>query len=81
LSDRGQVLVPVPTAAESVASAHRRVVVRRALRDPVFHLLGAGFFAQGAAVAVVGVLLVSALRNLGHPASFAAGAAGMLVAG
>jgi len=77
-ADRGEVGQGRSKHAESVAAAHRRVVVRRALRDPVFYLLGAGFFAQGAAVAVVGVLLVSALRSLGHPASFAAGAAGML---
>lgn len=56
----------------------RREVVAVAVRDPAFWMLGGSLLAQGAAVFVMGVLLVSALRDLGHSATFSATAAGML---
>jgi predicted MFS family arabinose efflux permease len=52
--------------------------VRQALRDRSFWLLTAAFVAQAAAVAAVGVLLVTALREAGHPASIAATLSGLL---
>lgn len=55
-----------------------REAIAVALRDPVFWMLGGSLLAQGAAVFVMGVLLVAALRDLGHSAVFAASAAGML---
>ncbi|ACU77429.1 major facilitator superfamily MFS_1 [Catenulispora acidiphila DSM 44928] len=56
----------------------RRKVVAGAVRDPAFWMLGGSLLAQGAAVFVMGVLLVAALRDLGHSATFSAVAAGML---
>lgn len=52
--------------------------VRHAVRERGFWLLAAAFVAQAAAVSAVGVLLVAALRQLGHPATVAATLAGLL---
>ena len=52
--------------------------VRQAVRQPTFWLLAAAFVAQAAAVSVVGVLLVTALRELGLPATVAATVSGLL---
>ncbi|GAA1964880.1 MFS transporter [Catenulispora subtropica] len=60
------------------AAGRREEVVAAALRDPAFWTLGGSLLAQGAAVFVMGVLLVAALRDLGHSATFAATAAGLL---
>lgn len=60
------------------ADQARRAAPRRALRDRVFWLLGAGFIAQTGAVATISVLLVTVLRALGHPPAFAATVAGLL---
>ncbi|GIH79092.1 MFS transporter [Planobispora longispora] len=60
------------------AKARRADLVRAALRGWAFWLLVAAFFAQIAAVAVMGVLLVAYLIALGHSAVLAAGVAGLL---
>jgi predicted MFS family arabinose efflux permease len=60
------------------ADRARREAARRAVRDRVFWLLGAGFIAQTGAVATISVLLVTVLRTLGHPPAFAATLAGLL---
>jgi MFS family permease len=52
--------------------------VRQALRDRSFWLLTGAFVAQAAAVAAVGVLLVTALREAGHGATVAATLSGLL---
>jgi MFS family permease len=52
--------------------------VRVALLERAFWLLTAAFIAQAAAVSAVGVLLVSALRELGQPATVAAAVSGLL---
>jgi MFS family permease len=52
--------------------------VRQALRQTTFWLLAAGFVAQAAAVSAVGVLLVTALRELGQPVTVAATVSGLL---
>jgi MFS family permease len=52
--------------------------IRAALRDRGFWLLETAFAAQGAAVATIGVLLVTYLIKLGHPAAYAAAVAGLL---
>jgi predicted MFS family arabinose efflux permease len=54
------------------------VTVRQALRQNTFWLIAAAFVAQAAAVSVVGVLLVTALRELGQPATIAATVSGLL---
>jgi MFS family permease len=51
---------------------------RAALRDRGYWLLAAAFVSQAAAVAVISVHLVAYLRDLGHPATFAATVAGLL---
>ncbi|GIH96962.1 MFS transporter [Planobispora siamensis] len=56
----------------------RAGAVRAALRGRAFWLLAAAFFAQTAAVSVIGVLLVAYLITLGHSPMFAAGTAGLL---
>jgi predicted MFS family arabinose efflux permease len=54
------------------------VAVGLALREGTFWVLTAAFVAQVAAVAAVGVLLVTALRELGQPATIAAAISGLL---
>ncbi|HEX2314632.1 MAG TPA: MFS transporter [Thermomonospora sp.] len=67
-----------PARRTAEDAAERRTIARAALRDPVFWLLGAAFFAQSAAVAVVAVHLVAYLVELGHRAAFAATVTGLL---
>jgi MFS family permease len=67
-----------PRAEPARPSRARRAAVRAALRDPTYWLLAAVFLAQAAAVAVISVHLVAYLRDLGHPAGFAATIAGLL---
>lgn len=67
-----------PKKTDAGAEDRREAVVAAALRDPAFWTLGGALLAQGAAVFVIGVLLVSALRGYGHSPTFAATAAGGL---
>lgn len=70
---------PTRTAHPTTAKAPDRAeIIRRAIHDPVFWLLGAAFIAQTCAVAAISVLLVSVLRGLGHSPGFAATTAGLL---
>ena len=72
---------PVRTAATGRSgdlTMDRRVLIRGAVRDPVFWLLGGSFVVQAVAVAAVSVLLVAMLRALGHSPGFSASAAGLL---
>ncbi|WP_155368439.1 MFS transporter [Catellatospora vulcania] len=64
--------------AAAVDHTARRAAVRGALRHRGFWLLTAAFVVHGSAVAVVSVHLISCLISLGHPAAFAATAAGLL---
>jgi MFS family permease len=69
--DRRSGREPRPRSADGAS-------VRQAVRERGFWLLAAAFVAQAAAVSAVGVLLVAALRQLGHPATVAATLAGLL---
>ena len=69
---------PADRTAAPSSTAHRGQAVRRALSDPGFWRLAAAFVAHTAAVASVGVLLVSYLRQAGHPPTVAASLAGLL---
>lgn len=68
----------VTATGSADAGSDRSVLLRGALRDPVYWLLAAGFIAQAAAIAAVSVLLVAMLRAFGHSAGFAATVAGLL---
>jgi len=81
--------VAVPLHALSLPAVQRRHTPRRtpaattgslqrALTDRAFWLLLTAFASQGAAVAVIGVLLVTYLVRLGHTPLFAATVAGLL---
>jgi predicted MFS family arabinose efflux permease len=59
-------------------SAHRRAVVRAAVRDSRFWFLAAAFVAHAAAMTSMTVHLVGYLASRGHPATFAATVAGLL---
>lgn len=48
------------------------------MRDPRFWILAAALIAHGAATSTIGVHLVGYLTSRGHPATFAATAAGLL---
>nr|BFE56308.1 MFS transporter [Dactylosporangium thailandense] len=70
---------PQPThPAQRHAAAHRAAVVRAALRDTRFWVLGVAFVAEGAAMAAMTVHLVGFLTSRGHPVTFAATVAGLL---
>lgn len=56
----------------------RRTVARAAMRDPRFWILAGTLIAHGAATGTISVHLVSYLTSRGHPATFAATAAGLL---
>ncbi|MEU1237596.1 MFS transporter [Micromonospora aurantiaca] len=60
------------------AHASRRTAARAAMRDPRFWILAAALIAHGAATSTIGVHLVSYLTSRGHPATYAATAAGLL---
>jgi predicted MFS family arabinose efflux permease len=72
----------VPRAKGSTGSAAhphpQSPAVRQAVRDPRFWRIGAAFVGQTAATSAVGVLLVSYLRLVGHPATLAAFLSGLL---
>jgi len=79
-------VVTVPLHALAIRSAPRPVeraqpragVVRAALRDVRFWWLAVTFVAHGAATTAMTVHLVGYLVHNGHPATFAAGVAGLL---
>ncbi|WBB90818.1 MFS transporter [Verrucosispora sp. WMMC514] len=56
----------------------RRIASRAAMRDPRFWILAATLTAHGATTSTIGVHLVGYLISRGHPAAFAATAAGLL---
>jgi predicted MFS family arabinose efflux permease len=70
----------VPTRGAHHATAHRRTgpPVRDALRDVRFWWLTLAFVAQAGAVSAVAVLLVTYLRQAGHPTTVAATVSGLL---
>ena len=81
----GYALATVPLHALAVRgrpaaapAADRRAIVGSALRERPFWLLAAAFLTHTGAVAVMGVLLVTYLIELGHPPVFAATVAGLL---
>ncbi|MFU8849565.1 MFS transporter [Micromonospora sp. SL1-18] len=55
-----------------------RRIATAAIRDTRFWILAAALIAHGAATSTIGVHLVSYLTSRGHPATFAATAAGLL---
>jgi MFS family permease len=59
-------------------SAHRRSLIRAAIRDGRFWCLAAAFVAHSAAMSTMTVHLVGFLTSRGHPATFAATIAGLL---
>jgi predicted MFS family arabinose efflux permease len=73
---------PHPTAPHPTAPRGRPrrdwSAVRAALRDRGYWLLTLVFVTQAAGVATISVHLVAYLRDLGHPATFAATVAGLL---
>jgi predicted MFS family arabinose efflux permease len=71
-------LVPGRTHVGQRHHGQGGATVRQALRQTTFWLLAAAFVAQAAAVSAVGVLLVTALRQLGQPATIAAVVSGLL---
>ncbi|MEV0425603.1 MFS transporter [Micromonospora sp. NPDC050495] len=71
-----RVRAPIPATRPDQTS--RRGAVRAATRDPQFWILAAALIAHGAATSTIGVHLVGYLISRGHPATFAATAAGLL---
>jgi MFS family permease len=67
-----------PGAPPSRGRAADRGAVTAALTDRGYWLLAAVFVAQAGAVAIFSVHLIAYLRDLGHPATFAATVAGLL---
>jgi MFS family permease len=59
-------------------AAHRRILIRAAIRDRRFWWLAAAFVAHAAAMTTMTVHLVGYLVSRGHPATFAATIAGLL---
>ncbi|MCM0674839.1 MFS transporter [Micromonospora phytophila] len=68
---------PTP-AARTEHTQHQVTGARTAMRDPRFWILAATLVAQGAATSTIGVHLIGYLTSRGHPATFAATAAGLL---
>ncbi|MFC3500006.1 MFS transporter [Micromonospora krabiensis] len=70
----------VTASNPTLRTAHtsRPTAARAAMRDPRFWILAAALTAHGAAASTIGVHLVSYLTSRGHPATFAATAAGLL---
>jgi predicted MFS family arabinose efflux permease len=66
------------TASERPDEAQRRATVTAAMRDAQFWILAGAFIAHGAATSTMTVHLVGYLTSRGHPATFAATAAGLL---
>jgi len=72
-------VVPVGRPRQrTVPPPPRDDAVRLAVRDRRFWWIGAAFVAQTAAVSAVGVLLVTYLRQAGHPSTVAGFLAGLL---
>jgi predicted MFS family arabinose efflux permease len=74
-------LVRRPPRAEPIRGGRGRgnpTAVRTALRDRGYWLLTIVFVTHTAGVAIISVHLVAYLRDLGHPATFAASIAGLL---
>ncbi|MGW4293302.1 MFS transporter [Micromonospora chersina] len=70
--------VTPPTPAAPSVHAPRQAAARAAMRDRRFWILAAALIAHGAATSTIGVHLVGYLTSRGHPATFAATAAGLL---
>lgn len=70
--------VRAPSPAARPDHTSRRAAARAATRDPRFWILAAALIAHGAATSTIGVHLVGYLISRGHPATFAATAAGLL---
>ncbi|MBB2946560.1 MFS family permease [Actinoplanes lutulentus] len=68
----------IPRAPGHRISAHRRILIRAAVRDSRFWWLAAAFVAHAAAMTTMTVHLVGYLVSSGHPATFAASVAGLL---
>ncbi|MEV4273982.1 MFS transporter [Micromonospora chalcea] len=70
----------VTASNPTLRTAHtsRPTAARAAMRDPRFWILAAALIAHGAATSTIGVHLVSYLTSRGHPATYAATAAGLL---
>ncbi|WP_349876506.1 MFS transporter [Micromonospora sp. HUAS YX12] len=70
----------VTASAPAARPGHtlRRVAARAAMRDARFWVLAAALIVHGAATSTIGVHLVGYLTSRGHPATFAATAAGLL---
>lgn len=70
---------PVPATGEARHSTvNRPTLVRTALRDKRFWAMAVAFVCHGAAMSTMTVHLVGFLTSEGHPATFAATAAGLL---
>jgi len=67
-----------PSTAHRATRAQRRSLVRAAVRDGRFWCLAVAFVAHAAAMSTMTVHLVGFLVSRGHPATFAATAAGLL---
>lgn len=67
-----------PTRAGQPDPGRRRAVVSAAMRDVRFWILAGTLVAHGAATGTIAVHLVGYLTSRGHPATFAATAAGLL---
>jgi MFS family permease len=70
--------VTAPTPAPRTKHTQRRTVTRAAMRDPRFWILAGTLIVHGAATSTIGVHLIGYLTSRGHPATFAATAAGLL---
>jgi MFS family permease len=69
---------PDPPRAPRTAAARRRDLTRAAVRDGRFWCLAVALVAHAAAMSTMTVHLVGYLTSRGHPATFAATAAGLL---
>ncbi|WP_233601181.1 MULTISPECIES: MFS transporter [Micromonospora] len=69
---------PAPTHLQRPDHIRRRAVASAATRDPGFWVLAAALIAHGTVTRTIGVHLVGYLISRGHPATFAATAAGRL---
>jgi MFS family permease len=65
-------------AAQRAGAARRRALLRDAVHDSRFWLLATAFVAHAAAMSTMTIHLVGYLISRGHPATFAAGIAGLL---
>lgn len=70
--------VPTGPAERTEHASPSRAVIRRTLRRPRFWLYAFAFTAHSSVVYALGIHLVTILRELGHPATAAAGVAGLI---